>query len=288
MQTSLNHRSVVFVRALWLLVCSGWIPLTLPAAPVAAKQQSLNEWRNLTAPLAEPPRVFVKADQVRFYFLTQSGVEAFIGHWSRLRIPTSGFRAHSALLHWDQKLLQVPVQEKSWREATVIAGSEWRQLATNLVVELAPKTPGHGAYYQAFLADRLLYRDQQGLARSAPAGEPPPDVVVEHRYSTEETLEALAAFISDHLTGTHTGESLFLILAPNSKRFTQALLLDCRQRRCVFLAPASLYDWIERGSSLSSTAQGLGALLPQSHGLALLRNPFSSAEIGRASCRERV
>ena len=277
MQTSLYHRSVIFIRGLGLLACIGWIPLSLPGAPITAKQQSLNEWRNLTAPSAEPPRVFVKGDQVRFYFPTPSGVEAFIGHWSRLRIPTSGFRAHSALLHWDQKLLRVPVQEKSWREATVIAGTEWRELATNLVVELAPKTPGHGAYYQAFLADRLLYRDQQGVARSAPAGEAPPDVIVEHRYSIDETLEALAAFISDHLTATHTGESLFLILAPNTKRFTQALLLDCRQRRCVFLAPASLYDWIERGSSLSSTAQGLSALVPQGHGLALLRNPLSSA-----------
>ena len=240
------------------------------------KQQSLNEWRNLTAPTAPAPRVFVKGDQVRFYFSTGSGVEAFRGHWSRLRVPNSGFRANSALLHWDQELSEVPKPER-WREASVIAGAEWRELATNLVVELAPKTPGYGAYYQAFLADRLLYRDRLGVPRSAPAGGVPPGIVIEHRYSQEETLEALAAFIGDHLASSRPGESLFVILAPNSKRFTQALLLDRRQRRCVFLAPASLYDWTERGSTFSATAQGLSALLPESHGVAILKNPVSSA-----------
>jgi len=220
--------------------------------------------------------VLVRGYQVRFYFITETGVQAFRGDWSRLRVPTSGFRAHSALLRWDQKLSAVPKSDH-WREASVIAGAEWRQLATNLIVELAPKTAGHGAYYEAFLADRLLYRDKEGVARSVPVGEVPPDVVVEHRYSTDETLETLGALIGSHLTSSHPGESLFVVLAPNSKRFTQALLVDKRQHQCVFLAPASLYDWTERGSTFSATAEGLGALLPESHGWAILKNPISSA-----------
>ena len=273
----MNQQSPLVFQVILLLLICPLIVLPLQAGSAAAKQQSLNEWRNLTEPSAPSPRVFVKGDQIRFYFMMESGVEAFKGHWSRLRVPTSGFRAHSALLRWDQKLMAVPSQERGWREATVIAGAEWRELATNLIVELAPKTPGHGAYYQAFLADRILYRDRQGTPRSAPAGELPPDILVEHRFSIDETLEALAAFVGEHLAESHPGESLFLILAPNSKRFTQALLIDRRQKRCVFLAPASLYDWTERGSSLSITAQGLAALLPESHGVALIKNPFSSA-----------
>jgi len=180
------------------------------------------------------------------------------------------------LLHWDQRLSAVPKPDR-WREATVIAGAEWRQLATNLVVELAPKTAGHGAFYQAFLADRLLYRDKQGVPRSAPVGELPPDVVIEHQYSIDETLEALSTFIGSQLASSHPGESLFVVLAPNSKRFTQALLLDKRQQSCVFLAPASLYDWTERGSTFTATAEGVSALLPESHGWAIIKNPVSSA-----------
>src|SRR5262249_2551674 len=270
-----NHRPITLIRVILAFVSTFSICGCKTASP-STKQQSLNEWRNLTAPTAQPPRVFVKGDQVRFYFITDSGVEAFRGDWSRLRVPTSGFRAHSGLLDWDQKLLAVPKPDR-WREASVIAGGEWRRLATNLVVELAPKTAGHGAYYQAFLADRLLYRDKQGIPRSAPVGELPADVVVEHQYSIDETLEALGTFIDSHLASSHPGESLFVVLAPNSKRFTQALLLDKRQHRCVFLAPASLYDWTERGSTFTATAEGVSALLPESHGWAIIKNPVSSA-----------
>src|SRR5262249_29210761 len=83
-----------------------------PAASATAKQRSLDEWRSLTSPAAAPPRVFVKGDQVRFYFPTESGVEEFYAHWSRLRVPTSGYRAASALLRWNQKLSRVPAGER--------------------------------------------------------------------------------------------------------------------------------------------------------------------------------
>ncbi len=219
----------------------------------------------------------MKGDQVRFYFPATNGVEVFRANWSRLRVPTSGYKADSALLHWDQRLSHMPEGERGWREAGVIAGPEWRQLATNLIAELTPATPGHGAYYQAFLADRLLYRDPQGSARSALAGEVPAGTIIDHQYSVEETLETLAHLMDRHLSQSHPGVSLFLLMAPNARRFTQPLLLDRRQKRCVILAPAALYDWVERGSSLAVTLQGFSALLPESHGWALLKNPFSSA-----------
>jgi phosphatidylserine/phosphatidylglycerophosphate/cardiolipin synthase-like enzyme len=247
------------------------------ANPGATKQQSLDEWRSLTASNAPIPRVFVKGDQVRFLFTNDTGLVGFNGHWSRLRVPTGHYHVHSALLHWDEELSKNPKITKGWREAVVIAGSEWRQLATNLVSQLAPAAPGHAASYQAFLSDRLLYRDTQGFARLAPVTASPKDLVIEHRYSLDETLEVLARLIEEHLMQTHPQDSLFVLMAPDSKRFTQPLLLDRRQKRCVFLAPAALYDNTDRGFTLSVTAQGLVALLPESHGIALIKNPISSA-----------
>lgn len=247
------------------------------ANPGATRQQSLDEWRSLTATNAPRPRVFVKGDQVRFLFTNHTGLVGFNANWSRLRVPTGRYHVHSALLHWDEELSQNPGITRGWREATVIAGPEWRQLATNLIAQLVPLTPAHAAYYQAFLADRLLYRDPQGLARLAPAGEPPPDIVIEHRYSLDETLEVLARLIEERLVQTHPGDTLFVLMAPDAKRFTQPLLLDRRQRRCVFLTPAALYDTTDRGFTSSVTAQGLSALLFESHGLALIKNPVSSA-----------
>jgi len=275
--------STDFPAALWIKALAGFLLLAafcespVRADKATAKQQSLDEWRNLTAQSAPPPRVFVKGDLVRFYFPTSAGVEVFGATWSRLRVPTSGYKADSALLHWNQRLSRMPTGEHGWREASVVAGAEWRQLATNLVAELTPPSPGHGAYFQAFLADRLLYRDPQGASRSVPVGDVPSGTIIDHQYSMEETLEMMARIIDRQLSQSHPGGSLFLLLGPNSRRFTQPLLLDRRQHRCVLLAPAALYDWVERGSSLAVTAQGLSALLPESHGWALLKNPVSSA-----------
>ncbi|HLH55231.1 MAG TPA: phosphatidylserine/phosphatidylglycerophosphate/cardiolipin synthase family protein [Verrucomicrobiae bacterium] len=253
------------------------VPCRASALPGTTKQQSLDEWRNLTTPPAPPPRVFVKGDHVRFYFPTQNGIEAFNSHWTRFRVPTGRYRVSSAQLRWDQRLSRMPETERGWREATVIAGAEWRQLSTNLILALTPTTPGHGAYYQAFLSDRLLYRDQDGVPKVALATERPRQIVIDHRFSMSETLELLAPQIEERLAKTHPADSLLLIMAPNARRFTQPLLLDRQQRQCVFLAPAALYDIADRGGSLSVTAQGFVALLPESHGIALLKNPVSSA-----------
>jgi len=267
-----------FAATLLYIGLLGFIASAGIAKPGTTKQQSLDEWRELTSPAASPPRVFVKGDVVRFYFITEDGVQAFSAHWKRLRVPTGGpYKVNSALLRWDQKLSRVPEGERGWREATVIAANEWRQLASDLITALTPTTPGHGAFYQAFLSDRLLYRDTNGVPRSAPPEQLPEGITIEHRYSMDETLELIARQVEESLVRNEPGKNLFVLLAPNTRRFTQPLLLDLGQKRCVFLGPAALYDNTERGSTLSTTAQGLEALLLESHGLALIKNPVSSA-----------
>jgi cardiolipin synthase len=260
-----------------LLVVLGFGVPTAAAGSRTTKQESLDEWRTLTSSTSAPPMVFVKGDVVDFYFTNQGGVTGFRAEWSRLRVPTEGYRVNLALLKWDRRLDKVPDTHRSWRQATVIAGVEWRQLATNLLSDLTPPLRSHAAYYQAFLADRVLYRDAQGVPRFALLGEQPKDVVIDHSFSIDETLEALARLAEEHLAQTHPGDSLFLLMAPNAKRFTQPLLLDRQRRRCVFLAPAALYDTTERGGPLSLPIRGVSGLLLESHGLALIKNPISSA-----------
>lgn len=240
------------------------------------RQASLDEWRAITAPTAPVPRVFVKGDQIRFYFRSETNVIEFGAHWSRLRVPTEGYRINSALLRWNQKLPRMPRGDRGWRKATVIAGSEWSHLAARLAATLTPAAPLHGAYYQGFLADRLLYRDQRGVPCSVAIGEQPGNVIVDRRLSIEETLSLLARLVEEDLARNHPGESLFMLMAPNSPRYIQPLLLDRQQHQCVWLTPAVLYDTTERGLVLSTTARGLGSLLFESHGIALLKNPVSS------------
>ena len=123
---TIAHRTQVLplaVAAALFLLCA----LPLQATPTTTKQQSLDEWRNLTSPTAPAPRVFVKGDHVRFYFPTADGIEAFSAHWTRLRVPTGPYKVSSALVRWDQRLSRVPEHELAWREASVIAGLEWRR-----------------------------------------------------------------------------------------------------------------------------------------------------------------
>jgi len=259
--------------ALLMLLCDAAGPDAGAAVP---KQRMLDEWRSLTASNAPPPRVFVKGNQVRFYFQTATNVEEFNARWDRHRIPSDGYRVRFSLLRWNQRLPRMPEGQRSWREATVIAGAEWSQLTTNLFEALTPASPGHGTYYQGFLEDRLLYRDALGASRFGSVDDSPKGIIIDRRFSMEETLAMLARRVEKDLARQHPGDSLFLLLAPNARRFPQPLLLDRRQRQCIWLSPAALYDNTERGLGLSTTAQGIKAMLVESHGLALLKNPISS------------
>lgn len=262
-------------------VCRWFLLVALAAGTAAhaatAKQKSLDQWRKLTSATATSPQVFVKGDRVRFYFSTGTNLTEFSADWSNLRVPTDGYRVSSALLRHVRGLARLPESSRGWRKATVIAGADWRRLSTNLLEELTPETPGHGVYYQAFLSDRVLYRDAQGIPRFALQGHEPAGITIDHQFPIEETLEILARRIEEHLIRTHPGESLFLIMAPNANRFTLPLLLDRERRQCVWLSPSALYDPTERGFRFATSARGVGAFLFESHGLALLKNPISSA-----------
>ena len=137
-----------------------------------------------------------------------------------------------------------------------MAGAEWGRLTTNLVEALTPAAPGHGIYYQGFLADRLLYRDAQGAPALPFWTSRPMDVIIDRHLSIEETLAILARRVEQDLVRQHPGDSLFLLLAPNARRYPQPLLLDRQRRQCIWLSPATLYDTTERGVGLSTASPG--------------------------------
>ena len=261
----------------WVAWLFGWGPMFSACAGSPPKQASLDEWRALTSPTSPPPCVRVKGDRVRIYFPRADGWELFQADWQRTRVPTDHYRIASALLRWQQKLAAPADPESGWREARVIAGAEWREISTGLFEHLTPETPLHGAYYQAFFADGLFFRDAQGRPHYVPASEPQPEVTVVRRFSIEETLQALSSALETHLRKIPSDDSLFLILPTRTRRAVQPLLLDQKHRRCVLLSPAALYDTTDRGLTWGGAAEGLGALVFEGHGLALLKNPVSSA-----------
>jgi cardiolipin synthase A/B len=243
------------------------------------KQQTLEAWRRLTSQSTRAPKAFIGREHVRVYFWSQTNTPAeFEAELSHNRLPTDGYEVSSAILRLRSEARPLPTS-RHWREAQVIAGGEWHQLVTNLIAVLTPPMPGRGSYYRGLMGERFLYRDLNGTPRFAPVSEPPPGVKIDHRYSIEETLEILARRSTEQLTKTHSGQSHFLLMAPNSRHFPQPLLVDAERNRCVWLSPVDFYRSPEPGHVVTGSARSLSALICEGHGLALLKNPVSS--VGR-------
>ncbi|HTL17423.1 MAG TPA: phospholipase D-like domain-containing protein, partial [Patescibacteria group bacterium] len=280
----------------WLRVCTpgggtGPIGSILPAALLlawfvgdpsmalaASRRQSADEWRRLTATNSPVPRVLVHKNEIRFYFPTQPRPIGFSAELGRARLLTEGYQVSSALLKLKKKLPPVAPGTDGWKEPVLIVGEEWRRLSINLLAALTPATPGHAKYYRGLLGDRILYRDQFDRPSSAPIYQPPPNVVIDHRYSIEESLQILAVVAEPMLRRAHPRDSLFVMFV-HPLRTPQPLVIDTARHRCIWLSSAGLYEAMEPGFPLAPTLQSVSALVFESNGLALIKNPVSS--IGR-------
>jgi cardiolipin synthase A/B len=257
-----------------LIVLSGWVLLSGFHATAASRRRSADEWRRLTASNATLPRVFTHDDEIRFYFPAEPKPIGFVAHLGKQRLRTEGYQVSSALLHLEKKLKPVDANQK-WSQPVVIAGPQWRLLMTNLLAGLTPATPLKAKYYRGLLGDRILYRTAQGTAASAPVTQPPPGVVIEHRYSIEESLQILASLAEPELRRAYPTRSLFLLMI-HPARSPQPLLIDMARRRCIWLSTSALFETEEPIFGLAPTFKGISAFVLEGNGLALIKNPVSS------------
>jgi cardiolipin synthase len=229
----------------------------------------------MTRPEAPVPSVWAKGNQVRVQFGSADSPVVFAGAWKKLRVPTKGFAVNSVRL----KLVEdgQSLNAKSWRSAVVLAGKAWSEMLLDSLDQLAPLEPGQGIYYQSYLADGVIFRDKRGTPVFRPLNQTPSEITIQRRLSIDETIEVLANVLGASLSQQHPGKKLFVVLSPSSRDLVQGLLLDLEKKQTVWLSPAALYDRSDRGFDLLLTARGLSALTLESHGLALLKNPVSSA-----------
>jgi phosphatidylserine/phosphatidylglycerophosphate/cardiolipin synthase-like enzyme len=270
----LNSRRWIFLTRVVLSVAFGF-PLICHGA---SKRQSAEEWLRLNATNAPPPRVVAKPDEIRFYFPRDPRQIGFTAELERSRLPTEGYQVSSSLLRLHKKLAPVNPGTDGWKEPVVIAGDQWRRLATNLLAGLTPATPGHAKYYRGVLGERILYRDSSGRAMVVPLAKMPKGVSIDHRYSIEESLQILAQVAEPLLTRKYPGKSLFLLMV-HPKRSPQPLFIDTAKHLCVWISSSALFEPKEPSIPLTPTFRGVSALVFESNGLALLKNPVSS--IGR-------
>lgn len=246
----------------------------------ALKQESLDLWRRLTATSAPPPRVFVQGNQAQIIFQNPEvlgGNEAlFTASWRMSRGPRAGYGVTSCVLGRKKNKPEIK-PPRNWDEVVVISAPEWRLLASGFLDVLAPADSMRGVYFQAFMSDGVVYRDVSGRPQVAAFGEEPDGVGITQRYSLEETLGLSAEYFAKRLLDRFPRRRHFVLMANNPRNFTSPMLLDVERRRCVWMNPASIQDAAEEDLTFSLTLETLQALVLESHVLALLKNPVSSA-----------
>jgi len=242
----------------------------------ASRRQSAEEWLRLNGTNAPLPRVMANPHEIRFYFPAEPRPVGFIAELERARLPTDGYQVSSSLLRLHKKLKPVTPGTDGWREPVIIAGNEWRRLATNLLAGLTPATPGRAKYYRGIFGERILYRDATGRAAVAPLANKPEWVVIDHRYSIEESLQILAQLAAPQLVRRYPGHSMFVLMV-HPRRSPQPLLIDTERHRCVWISTSALFEPKEPAIPLTPTFEGVGVLVFESNLLAWIKNPVSSA-----------
>jgi hypothetical protein len=245
------------------------------AGSAKAKRTAIAKWKDLTLATNQVPRAFVKGHEVRLYFDAAGERAGYAAKWEEDRLPAKGYSTRTARLE-AMRGRAVPGPEHGWKEAFVLSAGEGQRIATELRNRLTPAEPNHGVCYEAFFADRVLFRDGQGTAKLAFQDEKPPGVLINHNFFTEESVIAVTKPLDEILAAQYPEGSLFLILAPDASRCAQPLLIDRKTQVCVGLSLGALYDSGERGVAYKATIEAFSAAILESHGIALLKNPVTS------------
>src|SRR5262249_41660161 len=119
---------LLLLSCLFLLACVLGCASTASASHrPPGKQQSLRAWERLTQHSAAPPRLIVDHNQIRFYFFPQTNeVVQFRAKLAKQRWPYDEYEVNSGPLLLDAKPSPPPRPGRTWREARLISGEEWR------------------------------------------------------------------------------------------------------------------------------------------------------------------
>jgi phosphatidylserine/phosphatidylglycerophosphate/cardiolipin synthase-like enzyme len=248
--------------------------IALPAAPSRQKARTAAELEE--AKEFATPRAFAKGDNVRIYYTNETGRVVFVADWKKSAIQGRRYAYNNAELKFDRTPPKLPKPDGSWREAVVVGRGVWTRFATEAAGRLTPAIPGHGIYVQTLATESVLYRDATGTVKSSPFGSQPAEVVLATRYNTQEFAVLLAEFIEGRLRTGFPGKDLFLIEQQPEGQDTAFVLLDLARRMCVLLEPPRTADDPRGEPQFIPTVAAFGSLTVESHGVSMLKNPFST------------
>ena len=218
------------------------------------------------------PRVFLKGDQARLYFLQGKEHALLKGGWKRPRVPAQGFHTHFVALESDASPPPLPKPQQKWRELKVLPFAEWRPFARSALEGLVPTEAGRGLYIQYAAGEVVLFRDVGGKFQAVPLDAAPMGMVADRRLGPSETAAAVASAVETNLVAAYPEDEVVVLAPPPEARPLRWVVFDRAERRVMVLLAPPAGTSAPRGSKISSLASFV--LVDQVW--ALVKNPVSS------------
>jgi len=225
---------------------------------------------------AWPERVLVAGDRVWMAFDGDSGALALGASWS-----PSGLDEHGPRLRTAWLAPMAPRREgRRWREAVVLGPEEWHRFAVEAGERFVSAVPGEATRLLLGGTTSLLARGADGRVHGLPAGSDGGRATVTREVTQARFLaEALAVLGAEYTTGRGPRSAPRLFRVQDGDRAGGFVLLDPASQLCVVLPHPAGYAVERGGTGVGRAAETLSVLTVESHGLALLKNPFSA--VGR-------
>ncbi|MHB1308133.1 MAG: phospholipase D-like domain-containing protein [Limisphaerales bacterium] len=244
-------------------------PLLLRRTTSAAQLKELGS-RN-------PPQAWVKGHSVRLYYPHSGKLAVFKAEWKQPPLLGRTYTATLAELRFDATPPQLPSPRGPWIEAVVLPLELWPELARASASHLVGAEPLNGTRFQLLNLEGVLYRNTSGGVNETSIESAPANITITRAANAEEFAFALTRAVRDRFAPAHPGRYLFLLrttLQPDQPDF---ILVDVRQRLCVYLGAPMPADDPRGGASLIPSPRLAASFFLESHGVALVKNPVSAA-----------
>jgi cardiolipin synthase A/B len=259
----------------WLVCQVLLMPEQANAAPLARRMRDASALKSASS--AAEPRAFVRGNLIRIYYVWDGNTNVFRAELRQSPIQGLDYVYFLARLKLDATPPSLPSSRSNWREAKTITREQWSNLVETTAEQLTPAEPGRGAYFQFLSQERILYRDEARVIRAVRLEQKPANVEIMRSFSPRELGAELARRLSAAFEHEGGAEHVFLLTEQLEGKPPRFMLLDPGRKTCAFLFSLPTGDNAVGGSGLDMHLRFLTSLAVASHGLAVLKNPISSA-----------
>ncbi len=162
------------------------------------------------------------------------------------------------------------------RSVTVLDAAEWSRFSQAFRDHLTPRGPGQALLLQAGGGEVLFHRDAAGAVVQDEVAATASNLNVGRRMNQAEAATEAVRFMESEAAAKGDTATAFLFVLPRRTSGGGLVLFDTSRHLCVAVTLPQP-DPRREGSPLGRGARTLLALTIEAHGIAVLKNPVSSA-----------